>query len=352
MARMRVAVVGATGFVGSHLVPHLVASGHEVIAISRDGRRLPEWGAAVETRSADVARGELEAALAGAEGVVHLAAIPRESRGRRFADVNVRGTECVVAAAERIGVRRLVHLSVLGVADDPKLAYLHSKWRGEQAVRESSLDWVVLRPSLMFGTGDGFFNLVKTTLRWWSPGVVVIPGDGSTRFQPLSVDDLAIAVERSLTDADRAGSIYELGGPEWVTYREIVDAVMAATGMRRWKLGMPIPLISALTAVTDRVLPIFPVSHDQIASMSRPNFTDLDAFERAFDVMPRPLDLGIPRPGIDCADAMGDRGTAGCGAGFCLLRCSCWCHGRAAPAGSSTRARRGSRRSPATAARR
>jgi len=245
----------------------------------------------VELRAADVTRDDVGAALAGADAAVHLVAIPRETGGGRFAEVNVRGTERVVEAAERIGVQRLVHVSVMAVTGDPKLRYLSSRWRGEEAVRHSSLDWVVLRPSLMFGTGDGFFNLVKTTLRWWSPGIVAIPGDGGTRFQPLSVDDLAIAVERSLTDADRAGSIYELGGPDWVTYREIVDAVMAATGMRRIKLGVPIPIISALTAVTDRILPIFPVSHDQIGSMSRPNFTDLDAFERAFGVKPRPMDL-------------------------------------------------------------
>jgi NADH dehydrogenase len=288
---MKVAVIGATGFVGSHLVPYLVEAGHEVIAVSRDGRRLPEWSDAVETRGADVTDDDLGPALTGADGAVHLAAIPRETGGRRFADVNVRGTRSVVEAAGRIGVKRLVHLSVLGVVDDPTLAYLHSKWLGEEAVRASSLEWVVLRPSLMFGIGDGFFNLVKTTLRWWSPGVVAIPGDGRTRFQPLSVDDLAIAVAASLTDEDRAGATYELGGPAWVTYREIVDAVMAATGMRRIKVGVPIPLISGLTAVTDRVLPIFPVSHDQIGSMSRPNFTELDAFERAFGVRPRPMDL-------------------------------------------------------------
>ena len=291
MGRMKVAVVGATGFVGSHLVPHLVDRGHAVIAVSRDGRRLPPWGPAVEARAADVVRGDLDAALAGADAVVHLAAIPRETRGRRFDEINVLGTQRVVEAAKRIGARRLVHLSVIGASDDPKLRYLHSKWRGEQAVRESSLEWVVLRPSLLFGIGDGFFNLVKTTLKWWSPGVVVIPGDGGTRFQPLSVDDLAVAIERSLADADRAGSVYELGGPDWVTYREIVDAVIAATGMRRLKLGLPIPLLSGLTVVTDRVLPVFPVSHDQIASMSRPNFTEPDAFERAFGVAARPMDL-------------------------------------------------------------
>jgi len=288
---MKTAVVGATGFVGSHLVPHLANQGHEVIAISREGRRLPDWTAAVEARGVDVTAGGLDEALAGAEAVVHLVAIPRESKGRGFVQVNVRGVQRVVEAAERAGVRRFVHLSAMGVVDDPKLRYLCSKWIGEQMVRDSSLDWVVLRPSLLFGEGDGFFNLVKTTLRWWSPGVVVIPGSGDARFQPLSVDDLAIAVERSLTDADRSRSVYELGGPEWVTYDQIVDAVMAATRMRRLKLGMPIPLISAITAVTDRILPGFPVSHDQISSMQRPNYTDPEAFEQAFGVKPRKLDL-------------------------------------------------------------
>jgi uncharacterized protein YbjT (DUF2867 family) len=289
---MNVAIVGATGFVGSHLVPHLIRAGHRVIAISRTARRLPGWTDAVEARAADVATGAgLDEGLAGADAIVHLAAIPRESRGRSFEGVNADGARRVVEAAQRIGTRRFVHLSVMGVADDPKLRYLWSKWRGEQAVRASSLDWVVLRPSLMFGEGDGFFNLVKTTLRYWSPGVVAIPGRGDARFQPLSVDDLAIGVERSLADADRAGSVYELGGPDWLTYRQIVDEVMRVTRMRRLKLPIPIPLISALTSVTDRILPVFPVSHDQISSLQRPNFTELDAFERAFGVTPRKLDL-------------------------------------------------------------
>lgn len=291
-----VAVVGATGFVGRAIVTRLSDAGHRVIAISRTGRRLPEWSERVITRAADVATGRnVSNALDGADAVVHLVAIPRETGGRTFAEVNVRGTQRVVEAAAAAGIRRFVHLSVLGVADDPKLRYLYSKWLGEQIVRDSDLDWVVLRPSLMFGPGDGFFSLVRTTLKWWSPGVVAIPGKGDARFQPLAVDDLAIAVERSLADADRSRQIYELGGPDWVSYREIVEEVMRATGMRRLKLPMPIPLISALTAVTDRVLPIFPVSHDQIASLQRPNYTERDAFERAFGVTPRPMDLSYLR---------------------------------------------------------
>jgi uncharacterized protein YbjT (DUF2867 family) len=298
-ADMKIAVTGATGFVGSHLVPHLVATGHGVIAISRSGRHRSEWSEAVTALALDVTSDNLDAAFAGADAVVHLVAIPRETGGRRFEDVNVTGTRRVVAAAERAGVGRLVHQSVLGVTDDRRLAYLSSRWRAEEAVRASTLDWVVLRPSILFGPGDGFFRLVRTTLRWWSPGIVVVPGRGDTRFQPLSVDDMAVAIERSAVDPERTHATYELGGPRWMTYREILDAVMAATGLRRLKLGMPVPLLSAVTAVTDRILPVFPVSHDQIGSLSRPNATDLDAFERAFGSPAGRVDLsylGLPDP--------------------------------------------------------
>jgi uncharacterized protein YbjT (DUF2867 family) len=289
---MKVAVLGATGFVGSHLVPHLVRGGHTVRAISRRGRRLAGWGTEVQPLAADVETGAgLGAALTGVDALVHLVAIPREADGRTFEAVNVWGVENMLTAAQAAGVHRIVHLSVLGVSDDRRLAYLSSKWRGEQLVRERGNGWVVIRPSILFGTGDGFFNLIKVTLTWWSPGVVAIPGDGQTRFQPLSVDDLAVAVERSLIDRERAESVYELGGPDYLTYRQIVDAVMQATGKPRLKLNMPVPLLRAMTAVTDRVLPAFPVSHDQVASLDRPNYTNLDAFERTFGAKPRPIDL-------------------------------------------------------------
>jgi len=278
--------------VGSHLVPHLAERGHTVRAISRHARRLPGWSDQVQPLTADVESGAgLGAALSGADAVVSLVAIPREQDGRTFEAVNVGGVEQVLETARAAGVRRIVHVSVLGVTDDPALKYLSSKWRGEQLVRESGLEWVVLRPSLLFGTGDGFFNLIKVTLTWWSPGIMALPGDGAARFQPLSVDDLAIAIEASLVEPARAGSVYELGGPAYLSYREIVDAVMAATGKRRLKLGMPVPVLSAVTALTDRILPAFPVSHDQVASLGRPNYTDLGAFEHAFGVRPRPLDL-------------------------------------------------------------
>lgn len=289
---MRVAVVGASGFVGSHLVTLLERQGDEVVAMSRRATRLRAWGATVQAVAADIeSAAGLDEALTGADAVVHLVAIARETRRRRFETVNVRGVGQVIGACRRVGVTRIVHLSALGVSDDRGLAFLSSKWRGEAAVRSSGLGWTVLRPSLLFGSGDGFFNLVKTTLTWWSPGVVAIPGDGQTRFQPLSVVDLAEGIAQCLAEPRHVGAIHELGGPAYMTYREVVELVMAATGKRRLALNVPLPLVGAVTALTDRVLPIFPVSRDQIRSLARPNFTALDAFARAFGFEPRPLDL-------------------------------------------------------------
>jgi uncharacterized protein YbjT (DUF2867 family) len=291
-----ITVIGATGFVGRNVVARLTAAGCTVRAVSRRGRRLPDWEPGVHALAADVETGiGLESALLGADAVVHLVAIPREAGGRSFERVNVDGVAQVLAAMLRAVVRRLVHVSVLGVTDDPAYRYLSSRWRGEQLVRESDLDWTILRPSLLFGPGDGFFNLVATTLRWWSPGIVAIPASHDVRFQPLAASDLAIAIERCLGDAARIHQTYELGGPEYLTYPQIVDAVMAATARRRIKLSVPVPLLRVVTAATDRLLPIFPVSHDQVMSLDRPNHTDLDAFEHAFDIAPQPFDVGYLR---------------------------------------------------------
>jgi uncharacterized protein YbjT (DUF2867 family) len=291
-----VSVMGATGFVGRNVVARLVERGYMVRAISRRGGRRAEWGEHVHALAADVESGAgLGSSLVGADAVVHLVAIPRESDGRTFEEVNVGGVAHVLEAMHAAGVRHLIHVSVLGVTDDRAYRYLSSKWRGEQLVRDSGMEWVILRPSLLFGPGDGFFSLVSTTLRWWSPGVVAVPATHRVRFQPLAVDDLAVGIERCLAEPDRAGSTYELGGPDYLTYPQIVDAVMSATGRRRLKLPVPVPFLRSLTAVTDRVLPVFPVSHDQMMSLERPNHTDLDAFQQTFGVEPRRMDLDYLR---------------------------------------------------------
>ena len=237
-----VLVTGATGFVGSHMIPALLAADHRVVALVRtptDGelvlsRLAPARRAAVETRVGDVTRPDtLGPALAGVDAVVHLVAIPRDFHGG--ADlrlVNTEGTRAVVAAMTAAGVRRLIHMGAMGVEDVPDLHYASSKAKAEALVRASGLDWTILKPSLQFGTGDGFFNIIAGLVRL-SPGIVPVPGDGKARFQPIHMDDVAAVAVRALADPTTIGGAYDLGGPRYWTYREITREVMTALGKRR-----------------------------------------------------------------------------------------------------------------------
>ncbi len=184
-------------------------------------RRLPAALASqVELRTGDVTEpATLPAALVGVDAVVHLVALPRDwNGGADLLRVNLGGTENMLAAMQQAGVRRLVHLGALGVADREELNYAKSKARAETAVRASGLDWTILKPSLLFGPGDGFFNIVAGLVRVPVP-LVPVPGNGMSRFQPIHVGDLArcarLALERPETDRRglRAGRPADLDVP-------------------------------------------------------------------------------------------------------------------------------------------
>jgi NADH dehydrogenase len=228
--------------------------------------------------------------MAGIDAVVHLVAIPRDFKGG--ADlrlVNTEGTRAVVAAMKEAGVRRLIHMGALGVVDDPTLHYASSKAKAEALVRDSSLGWTILKPSLQFGEGDGFFNIIANLVRM-SPGVVPVPGDGSARFQPIHVDDVAAVVVRAIDDPTTIGGTFELGGPRYWTYREITREVLSALGKRRAILPMPVPLIRLVAGIAERVHIAFPVATDQLRQLKFDNIGPLDLIPTRFGFEPRPMD--------------------------------------------------------------
>jgi uncharacterized protein YbjT (DUF2867 family) len=292
-------VTGASGFVGSHTVPALLAAGHRVVAMVHHraageallGRLPAAARSAFELREADVTRRTtLPPALAGVDAVVHLAAIPRDrSGGADLARVNTGGTRAVIDAMAAAGVRRLVHMGALGVADDPRLHYASSKARAETAVRDSGLDWTILKPSLQFGPGDGFFNIVAGLVRL-SPGIVPVPGDGKSRFQPIFVGDVATVIVRSLADPSTIGETLELGGPRYWTYREITGEVLRALGKRRAILPMPIPLIRLVAGTAERLGLPFPVATDQLRQLRLDNIGSLDLIPSRFGFEPRKME--------------------------------------------------------------
>ena len=291
---MRIAVTGGTGFVGGEVVRTLLLAGHELRVVGR-GVRQPRLPDGLRLTFGDVVTGTgLDDAFAGADAVVHLTAVIRERGPQTFAAVNAQGTATVVAAAERAGVRRLVHLSALGVDPDPDFPYLASKWQGEQAVRGSGLDWVVVRSSVIFGPGDGFFGQLAGALRVPSP-FLVIPGDGRALFQPIAVGDVARCLRAAVEEPARRHHVYEIGGPQHLTLEQIMGAVAAATGHDEFLLGprrplrIPVAALRPLGALMDRLLPNPPVTAQQLALLARPNATSLDAVPAAFGFDPAPL---------------------------------------------------------------
>jgi NADH dehydrogenase len=291
-------LTGANGFVGSHVLPALLAADHDVVALVRDPAAgdallaaLPVSDRArVTVRQGDVTEpATLPAALEGCDGVVHLVAIPRDrGDGRELLRVNTEGTRNVVEAARAAGVRRFVHQSAMGVTDDPALHYARSKARAEDVVRHSGLDWTILKPSLLWGDGDGFFSLIATLIRW-SPVVAAVPGDGRARFQPLWVGDLARIVVEVLASDVTAGHSYELGGPAYWTYTEITREVMAAIGAQRLVVPVPVPLISLVAGAAEALhLPFF-VATDQLRQLRLDNIGPLHGVEEHFGFRPRPM---------------------------------------------------------------
>jgi len=298
-----VLVTGASGFVGSHVVPALLDAGHRVVALThgeRSGavvlaRLAPGQRAAVELRAGDITHRDTigPEVFGGVDAVVHLVALPRDfDGGASLRLVNTEGTRNIVAAAGAAGVRRFVHLGAMGVEDDPALHYASSKAKAEALVRESGLDWTILKPSLLWGERDGFFNILAGLVRI-SPGVVPVPGSGQSRFQPLAIGDLAAIVVRCVEDPATVGQSYELGGPRVWTYREILAEVLTAMGARRLVVPMPVPLIRLVAGSAELLHVPFPVATDQLRQLRLDNVGPIDGVRRAFGFEPRDMAGGL-----------------------------------------------------------
>lgn len=293
----RIFLTGGSGFVGSHVLPALLAAGHDVVALARTPKaaatiaeRNATYAARLTTRIGDVTNpASLPAALVGCDAIVHLVAIPRDwNNGADLLRINTAGTEAMIAAASAAGITRFVHLGALGVQDREDLHYAKSKARAERAVRESSLDWTIIKPSLIWGERDGFFNIVAALVKIPAPAVPV-PGNGKSRFQPVWVGDVARAIVQALGDPKSARRSFELGGPRYWTYTEITQEVARALGKRRIVVPMPVPLIRLVAGVSEAVRLPFPVATDQLRQLALDNIGATDAVERELGFVPQDM---------------------------------------------------------------
>lgn len=278
-----IVVTGGSGHLGSHLVRRLVDMGRQVRALVHDAEAAREGrlaGLDIEIEEADVTRPEtLGPALEGASTIVHTVAIAIEKGDATYEVVNHQGTVNVVDCAEALGVRRFVNISQQGARSDVPYRFLSSKGRAQAYVASSTLDWTALRPSVIWGPTDEFANIFAR-LAPLSPCAYPIVGDGTAAFQPIWVGDVVTCIIGVLDDPSTIGAELELGGPEVLTLEEIERRTLEAIGARRVMVHVPTPVMRAVVAAMEAILPNPPVTRSLLDLLAVDNVPSDNAVRR------------------------------------------------------------------------
>ena len=264
----RVVVFGGTGFLGCRLVERLLARD---ISVTIASRHSSSDAKDVEPRLLQVDIGDKRAlahVLEGAYAAVNCVGLYHETRTDSFEDIHVIGARNIAEVARDSGVRRLVHISGIGVNLKSTSTYIRARTEGEYAVRSAFPDAVILRPSAMFSRDGAFFGPLEAIVRYMP--IIPIFGDGSTRLQPVYVGDLVEAICRAVEDENTAGIIFELGGPEIFSYREILERLAARSGRKRLMLPLPFAFWFALAHMMS-VLPRAPITLAQVELLKSDN---------------------------------------------------------------------------------
>lgn len=269
-----VTVFGGSGFVGRHLVAALARRGWRVrVAVRRpelSGHLQPLGNVGqIMPVQANVRNAESVAmACAGADAVINLVGILYNAGPQRFDAVHAEGAANIAAAAKAAGAKRLVHISAIGADPDSPSEYGRTKAEGEARVRAAFPEAIVVRPSIIFGAEDGFFNRFASLARLL-PALPLI-GGGHTRFQLVYVGDVAEGIARLLTADEAAGQTYEFGGPEVATFKELMQFMLKTIDRRRLLVPIPWSLATA-KAVVLQMLPKPLLTMDQVEQLKVDN---------------------------------------------------------------------------------
>jgi NADH dehydrogenase len=226
--------------------------------------------------------------MQGIEAVIHLVAIPMERGGQSYEAVNHQGTINVVDAAKAAGVERFLNMSQNGATPDHWSRFLRSKGKAAVYVAQSGLKYTTIRPSVVFGKQDEFFNAFARLIRL-TPVVFPLIGGGKAEFQPISIDDVVEIFVRSLNDDATIGREFTIGGPEVLTLGEIERRVLSAMNVSRVLIPLPVPILRPAVWVMERTLPGTPVTSTLLDLLKAPNVTPNNDVVTFFHMQPKPF---------------------------------------------------------------
>ena len=276
-----ISVIGGTGFLGRYVVSALAEAGYRVNILSRHPERAFDLKPAgdvgqITAQYADITKPEtLKPALSGSYGVINLVGLLFEQGSQNFASTHVKGAEDAAKFAYSAGAQRYIHLSALGIERSSETSsYAKTKLEGERAVKEYFSDATILRPSVVFGPEDNFYNqFAKMAAFPLAPGLPLIRG-GKTHFQPVYVVDVADAVLACLASDDTAGQTYELAGPDVLSFKEILQNILEYTHRKKPLIPVPLPSLAARVIHTACTLPFTPdplLTADQVRLLAYDN---------------------------------------------------------------------------------
>jgi NADH dehydrogenase len=291
-----IVVFGGSGFIGRHVVAKLAKTGARIRVAVRHpnlaSRVFPmgDPGQIAAVRCDVTDEAQVAAAVAGADVVVNLVGILAEWGARSFDAVQAEGAGIVARAAHAAGATSFVHVSAIGADPQSESGYARTKAEGEAQVLEQFPDALILRPSIVFGPEDGFFNRFGS-MATWSP-VLPVFGGGETKMQPVFVGDVAEALTRGLARGERG--VFELGGARAYTFRELMDYVRHVTGLRPFLLPLPWWLGSVMGAILEW-LPGQMLTRDQVALLRRDNVVSPGARGlKELGIAPVPVEAVVP----------------------------------------------------------
>jgi NADH dehydrogenase len=235
----------------------------------------------------------IEGAMQGAKCVIHLVGIIREQRESTFERAHTQATKYVVDETKRAGAKRYLHMSALGTRENARSRYHQTKWAAEECVRKSGLAWTIFRPSVIYGPKDKSVNTLMNVIRRL-PFVPVL-GTGTSKIQPISVENVAKAFVTAIRNDNSIGKTYDLCGPDAFTWNELYDKLQILLGSRKPKLHLPLPLARLQAALFEKILPNPPFTRDQLLMLLEDNIGDPQPATREFVLGHEKFEEGVAR---------------------------------------------------------